>query len=191
MKLINKLLIIVFAVTAAVLSLFSFDTEISELDIVNGVAMQKQADKWQVLCEISTPSKDGSSENNAAFVKGEGFTIFEAFDSVAASCDGQMYMDSVQLYLVPESLKGDAELYEYFLQSPVNMRAAAVYVKGDVHALIKKNEPRSMSIPTLKKIQRFCEQNKQPVPEITEFLKNECSVLLKSDGTLERISRYE
>lgn len=160
--------------------------EISEIDAVTAVYVDYKDEKINVLCEILTPTKETSIQNESKFVKGIGFTLSEAFADAAQKSDKKLYTDTIQIYVVSKTAYYSNAVREYFVFENCNMRAAIVCTEKE--ALSFAQDGKRKGNVYLKKIQDYCYVNKTPVPEITEYLKNESPVLLNEYGSPERRS---
>lgn len=158
--------------------------EISEIDALTAVYVDSDGEKLNVLCEILEPLEESKTQSKTKIVKGTGFTLKEAFEDAFEKTDKKLYTDTVQLFVVSESVYKENKMREYFISQSVNMRAAIVYSKNDVFSLADNEQPKGDIY--LKKIQDYCYKNKTPVPEILEYLKNEPPIMLNENGSPER-----
>lgn len=187
MKKISISIIIIAFLLALSYAGFGKSTEITDYELVSGIAIDKSENLWKITCEITNVSKDKAFGNSAKYVKGEGFTVEKAFENAADKSDKLFYMDSVRIFVISEALKTDKELQNYFLKSDVNMRAVAVLCKGSAEKLFDtQKEDGVKSVFLTDRIKRFCFDIKKPVPKIISYLKESGSVYLTELGTPER-----
>ena len=133
MKKISISIIIIAFLLALSYAGFGKSTEITDYELVSGIAIDKSENLWKITCEITNVSKDKAFGNRAKYVKGEGFTVEKAFENAADKSDKLFYLDSVRIFVISEALKTDKELQNYFLKSDVNMRAVAVLCEIGYH----------------------------------------------------------
>lgn len=189
MKKLNIAISVLLLILILVLCFFVPTREFSEYDIVSGVAIDIQNEKWLVTCEICMPSKEDDFGSKSVYVKGEGYTLDEAFYNASLACANTMYTDSVRIYIISDAAKDRSDIAEWFASNPVNMRAVTVYTSAVAHSLLNVDDTennRTKSIAIDKKIQNYCFEIKKPVPEVKEFLKNSLSVKLSASGNPER-----
>ena len=186
MKKINFCAIFLLCFSFFVLMFLGSVDEISEIDAVTAVYVDYKDEKINVLCEILTPAKETSIQNESKFVKGIGFTLSEAFADAAQKSEKKLYTDTIQFFAVSQDIYDSDAVRQYFISNDVNMRAAILPTKTDAFSLAEDGKKRGDIY--LKKVQDYCYINKTPVPEITEYLKNESPVLLNEYGSPERRS---
>ncbi len=191
----RKLNISIICIAFAVFFLFANlgrNTEIADYDIVSGVAIDRNLDKWIVTCEVIKPSKDDSYGSKSEYVKGEGYTLENAFKNASDKSLRILYTDAVRIFIVSSGLKKESDVREFFCNNEINMRAVAVYCEGQASSLFEKNKSseETKSIFYSDKIKRFCFEIKKPVPKITAFIKDDSTVYLSAKGNPER-SDYE
>ena len=187
----KKLNITILCVAFAAFFLFANlgrKTEISDYDIVSGIAIDRELDKWTVTCEIVKSTEDSSYGSKSEYVKGEGYTLENAFKNASDKSLRILYTDAVRIFIVSSALKNAPEVKEYFSNNEINMRAVAVYSEGQASALFEqyKNSDETKSIFYSDKIRRFCFDIKKPVPKIIGFIRGDSTICLSAKGTPER-----
>ena len=189
MKKLNILMSVLLFVIISILCFFIRIPESTAYDIVSGVAIDNDGNNWFVTCEICLPSKDEAFGTKSVYVKGKGYTLKDAFYDASLSAANTLYTDSVRIYVISDALKNNSEVYNYFFREPVNMRSIAIYCNGKASDILNSEATetdRTKSISIVKKIEAFCFENKTPVPEISEYLKNSASVTLGTRANPER-----
>ncbi len=179
---ISTLCIIVFAT-------FGEYSEISNYDIVSGIAIDLQDDKWTVTCEICVPSSDNDFASSVTYVTGTGYTLDNAFSNAALKSANELYTDSTGLYLISDTAKGNNCLYEYLKGDTVNLRAVAVWTECPAKDIFKSDDSeneRSKSLAIAKKIKTYCRKNNAKTPGIIELLKDSDYVFVSEQKTPER-----
>lgn len=188
---------IIFA-ASAILSILIFAcfvdySEISDYDLVSGIAIDLENGKWSVTCEICVPSTDNDFASTVTYVKGEGYTIKNAFEDAALKSTNKLYTDSTVLYLISGFARDDNDLICYLKSDDVNLRAVSLFTQGKASDIFKSEDSeneRAKSISISKKIKSFCDDIGERTPKITELLKNTDSVVMSLNKTPER-RKYE
>lgn len=188
MKKINIFIVIAVISGAVLFAFLGRSREISDCDIVSGVSIDKNQDKWFLTFEICKPSKDEAFASQSEYVKSEGFTLKQAFETASMKSKNILYTDSVDIFIVSDSVDDVKQVKDYFLQNKVNMRAVAVVCQGKASDLLEgDSQDKSVkSIFISDKIKRYCYDIKKPVPKIIAFAQNTSSVQLTKQGEVER-----
>ena len=187
MKILNIAASVAAAVLAVVFTCLGSFSEISDYDVVSGIAVDYEEGSWRVTCEICMPSSDNDFGSSSIYVSGEGDTLESAFENAGRKSANILYTGCNQLYLIGKGARSSRELYEYFLKDDVNLRAVTVYTEGlagDTLAGEKNDDnSRAKSLTIAKKVVRFCGEQGLPSPKVTEYLKDNFIVTVSEDET--------
>ena len=164
MKRLNIAVSAAAAVLVIVFTCLGSFSEISDYDVVSGIALDYEKGEWIVTCEICMP-----------------------FENAGRRSANILYTGGNQLYLIGENARGKDQLREYFLKDDINLRAVTVYTRGKAakifeHAKEDENS-RAKSLATAKKVSRFCSENHLPSPKVTEYLKGNIVVTISENET--------
>lgn len=191
MKRTVTVLIIAAGIVSIFFSSFGRNTELSDLDSVCGVTIDKEKEKWLITCEITLPSKDDPYGSKNKYVKAEALTLKKAFDNAQNKSDKELNMSSVGIFIIANELKDNAELINYFMRDEVNMRAVCVYCEGKAEKFFEEKDAGAGSIFLAQRIKRFCFNEKTPVPKVSALLKNRSGVILTKNGIPERSGTFD
>ena len=190
MKKINVILLSALILCGVVFASFGDYSEISRYDIVSGIAIDLEKDKWIVTCEICVPSSDNDFASTVTYVTGEGYTLENAFEDASLKSSNDLFTDSTQLYLISKAAQQNNCLFEYLKSDAVNMRAVAVWTDGDAKDVFESDDSensRAKSLSIANKIKEYCKQNGERAPKITELLKHSDNVFVSKQKTPERM----
>lgn len=189
MNKLNKFLVVVVLLCIVIFASFGKYSEISRYDIVSGIAIDLDEDKWIVTCEICVPSSDNDFASSVTYVTGEGYTLDNAFDDAALKSANDLFTDSAQLYLISNTAKDNNCLREYLKGDTVNLRAVAVWTDGIASEVFKTDDSensRAKSVAIANKIKSYCKDNNEQTPKIIEIIKNTDNVFVSDQKTPER-----
>lgn len=185
----KRILFIVFAIVFIVFSSFVRYNDVSSYDIVSGISFDYDGDLWTVTCEICLPSSSNDFGSQAEYVKGTGFTLADALYNAGLQSSNILYIDSVQLYLVSDTVAQNREIYDYFGSKNANLRAVAVITEGEASKVLgseKQSNDRAKSLSLADKLKAFCRDNGDPLPHVITLVKSGGSVRINKDGLPER-----
>lgn len=187
MKRLNIAVSAAAAVLVIVFTCLGSFSEISDYDVVSGIALDYEKGEWTVTCEICMPSADNDFGSSSIYVEGKGESLDSAFEDAGRRSANILYTGGNQLYLIGENARGKDQLREYFLKDDINLRAVTVYTRGKAarifeHAKEDENS-RAKSLATAKKVSRFCSENHLPSPKVTEYLKGNIVVTISENET--------
>ena len=187
MRVINRAALSAAAVLAVVFASLGSYKEVSDYDIVSGIAIDYDGQSWLVCCEICVPSADNDFGSGSVYVNGKGDTIDSAFEDAQKRSANILYTDCNQLYIIGENAKGRQEVSDYFMQDNINLRAVTVYAQGMAQDVLSKNKDdensRARSLTMAKKLSRYCSDNHLPSPRVTQYLKGSTKITVSAEQT--------
>ncbi len=187
---IKKISVGIVLLLFIVLSSFIKYKDISKYDIVSGIAVDFEDDKWTAVCEVCLPSSTNDFGSRAEYVKGTGFTLADALYNAGLKSTNILYTESAQLYVIGENaLQKSDELETFFMREDSNLRATVVTSQQNIEKILQKEkegETRAKSLSLAEKIKAFCKQNGYDMPHVMNFLKDGGSVGISNDGLIER-----
>lgn len=163
-------------------------SEISDYDIVSGMAIDRTDSGWSVVCEICVPSSDNDFGSSGSYISGSGESIAKALDNAGAKSSNVLYTGCNQLIVIGARAAGEKELYDYLKTDNVNLRAVTVIASGSAQEVLESDAEvenanvRADSLSVAKKIRRFCSENSKPLPRVSEYLRT---------GTAVKVSKNE
>ena len=187
MKAVNRIAAAAAVILAIIFASLGSYKEVSDYDIVSGIAIDFDNENWLVCCEICVPSADNDFGSGSIYVNGKGDTIDNAFEDAQKRSSNILYTDCNQLYIIGENAKGKQQLRDYFMQDNINLRAVTVYAVGMAEDMLSKNRDdensRARSLTMAKKLSRYCSDNHLPSPRVTEYLKGSTAITVSPDET--------
>ncbi len=181
--------ITILVVAFIVLSSFCRFHTVSKYDIVSGISIDYKNGEYNVVCEISMPSSNNDFGSKATYVKGNGFTIAKALENTGLKSQNQLYLDSVQLYLISDKAFENDELKQYLKSENVNLRAVAVLCEGDAADVLyseKESNERAKSLSLCEKLKSICREQKLPLPHVVTLLKTGGEIYINRDKLAQR-----
>jgi len=189
----KKIAIIVFILLFVVFSSFISFTDISRYNIVSGIAIDFDGNRWSTVCEVCLPSSSNDFGSRAEYVKGTGFTLADALYNAGLKSSDILYTESAQLYVINEScMQKSEQLYQFFSGNDVNLRAVATLSEQSAEKVLhdeKDSGSRAQSLALADKLGTFCKENGYDMPYVMNFLKNGGSIVISKDGLPERRER--
>lgn len=187
MKHLNTAVAVASAVLVIVFTCFGSFSEISDYDVVSGIALDYEKGEWIVTCEICMPSVDNDFGSSSIYIEGKGESLDSAFEDADRRSANILYTGGNQLYLIGENARGREQLREYFLKEDINLRAVTVFTQGKAARIFEyakeEGNSRAKSLATAKKVSKFCSENSIPSPKVTEYLKGNAVVMISENET--------
>ncbi len=195
MKIFKLALGIMISLAFVIFCSFVDFTEISDYDIITGIAIDRENDEWIVTCEMISPSTNNDFGSSAIYIKGKGYTLYNALEDTSLKSPSTMYTDSVQLYLISNNVFSDNCVRQYFLDTNVNLRAFVLSVDGKAFDVLNSEEndsKRAKCISIADKVRNYCEAENSTFPDITDYLKGGTGIVLNNENTPQRrVNEFE
>lgn len=164
--------------------------DVSKFDIVSGIAIDFDGERWSTVCEVCLPSSTNDFGSRAEYVKGTGFTLADALYNAGLKSTNILFTESSQLYVIGDkALQKSEELERFFTNSEANLRAVAVISKKSAEQILqteKEANSRAKSLSLAEKLKSFCKENGYDMPYVMNFIKNGGSICISEDGLAER-----
>ena len=157
-----------FMILFIVFSALGSYTELCDLDVATGVAVDKDESGWTVRCEVFLPSSDSDFGSGCSVREGRGATLAEALESLSESDPKQLWLGSNQLYLIGPGAVCDPELRRHLMSGGVNHRAVTVLCDG-AKTFFDGESLQSLSLA--RKARRESRSRGMPLPRVTEYLR--------------------
>lgn len=175
----KKLAVLTFAVLFSAFSVPGGYTEISDLDIVSGVAIDKTENGWEIVCEVFLPSSDSDFGSSCTVLRGGGDDFASALAELSSRSKNELWFGSVQLYIIGDGAVCAPDLREHLLGGGVNHRAVTL-LSSEPCGVFREGAEHALSLA--KKARRVSAERGMPLPRVTEYLRGGEMLRLSGDA---------
>ena len=115
--------------------------ELDDYSIINGIAIDKKDDKYEVTVLISNASKSSgespdSSQSKSVVYSGKGNSIFKALKDIALISPKELYLDHFSILIISEEIasEGVYNIVDFFLRYPNARKDFSIAIAKDCKA---------------------------------------------------------
>lgn len=170
----KKILILIILIITFLCTTGCYDYyELTDLDIVNGIFIDYQNNKYQIYLEI-VESNDSKITSN--FILGEGDTLEEALNKAKNYSDKKVYLKNINTLVLSKEIANTniLEILEYIIRDPTINNNYLVSITDNFSSLIKLDHPNdsisNLIYNTLKS--NYTNSNRFIIEKITSTLVN-------------------